>query len=122
MKLKYLKTYELFEKKINKKDAKLFKSEIKKIIEDKFDIQENTPSSHYDYIIETKAGKLNIKISVDDSEVYTIFMRFENIEEANKLKLTGTLNNYSGKWNIHTSDMETAISEFKERMDSIKLK
>jgi len=66
------------------------------------------------YKIDTKYGKLNISLH-DDSEVYSIFMRFDNPELIQDIDDRG-MNKYSGKWNIHTWSEEEALDEFEKRI------
>lgn len=78
-------------------------------------------SSHIECIIETKYGKLNIILDNDKSEVYSIFMRFEEGWDTQLIKDIDdrSLNKYSGKWNIHTWSEEEALGEFEKRITMV---
>jgi hypothetical protein len=69
------------------------------------------------YIINTIYGQLNISLHSDKSEVFSIFMRFET---PNSVKDHPEMNQYSGKWNIHTSEEIDALEQFEERLNEIK--
>ena len=75
-------------------------------------------SSHIECIIETKYGKLNISLHDDKSEVYSIFMRFDNPELIKDID-DRSMNKYSGKWNIHTWSEEEALGEFEKRITMV---
>lgn len=64
-----------------------------------------------------KFGKeLSISLHDDTSEIYSIFMRFDDPQSA---KQVVDCNPYSGKWNIHERTEEDALNEFYERINQV---
>lgn len=78
---------------------------------------DNNYSSMKHYMINTIYGQLNISLHSDKSEVFSIFMRFET---PSSVKDHPEMNQFSGKWNIHTSDEIDALDQFEERLKEIK--
>lgn len=74
-------------------------------------------SSMKHYMINTIYGQLNISLDSDKSEVFSIFMRFDT---PSLVKNHPEMNQFSGKWNIHTSDEIDALDQFEERLKEIK--
>jgi len=83
--------------------AKFNKSMMAFIIENGGGEVLNDMANTHEYIIETKAGLLRIALSDTPSSLFTMFCRFKDVDKANKFNLAG-LNQYSGKYNFHTSN------------------
>lgn len=64
-----------------------------------------------------KFGKeLSISLHDETSEIYSIFMRFDDPQSA---KQVVDCNQFSGKWNIHERTEEDAINEFIDRINLV---
>jgi hypothetical protein len=69
--------------------------------------------------VETIHGKLSISLHGNTSEVYSIFMRFDEPIKAKadpEVTSIGNFNIYSGKWNIHEMEESVALLEFEQRI------
>lgn len=75
------------------------------------------------YEVQTKAGVMNvIADEPDKSEVFTVFVRFEEPEKVkefipNIYHATG----HNGKWNIHEWDAESAMNCLEYRIEKTAL-
>ena len=70
--------------------------------------------------VETKYGELSISLHNDKSEVYSIFMRFNDPKLANQdPEIKGVMNSWSGKWNIHMMDEGAALLELEDRIRNL---
>lgn len=76
-------------------------------------------ASHYK--METKAGELYITFhEAEASKVFSIFCQFQDVNKAKEiLKDSERLNKYSGKWNFHYSDADTALTAFHNEIHPI---
>lgn len=71
-----------------------------------------------EFVLNTVAGKLNIKLYGSQTFLYTVYSRFEEVERA---KVKFNCNPYSGKYNAHLSAkgntskyaIEDALSHFE---------
>ncbi|MCP4393402.1 MAG: hypothetical protein GY804_03915 [Alphaproteobacteria bacterium] len=88
-----------------RKFTKLIKShldnQLKDYVSDSEGVDRENKEKRYEYTLQTKAGKLFVIFYLEDSAVYTVFTRFENV--LNGRDLTHNSNPYSGKWNHHYS-------------------
>lgn len=73
------------------------------------------------YKMDTKAGELIISLyEPEKSNVFTIFCQFQDVEKAKEvLKDSRRLNKYSGKWNFHQFDADSALTEFHNELKPI---
>lgn len=73
------------------------------------------------YKMETKAGELHITLEEPEtSKVFTIYCQFQDVEKAKELlKGSDRLNKYSGKWNFHYMDADTALTQFHNELKPI---
>jgi len=69
------------------------------------------------WLIDTKFGNLHIHFDLRDGYP-AIFMKFEEPERSKELI---DVNKYSGKWNLHVSDMSELYRRFKMRINEVKL-
>jgi hypothetical protein len=71
------------------------------------------------YEIETKIGKLLINLCIeDDSDIYSIFCRFDEVEKYSKFE-SNRVNKYSGKWNFHHESKGVILSFFENELKEI---
>ncbi len=68
------------------------------------------------WMLDTKFGELNVTFDLNNYP--TIFMRFEDPEKSKELY---GVNQYSGKWNIHESNIEELYRQFRLRINEVKL-
>lgn len=73
------------------------------------------------YELETKLGKLFIRVDEDIKIAPSIFMRFEtlNVAEFEKLFQGESYNKFSYKWNIHTFTTEEALDVLDFRLNNL---
>lgn len=109
---------EFLNERITIKKASEFKDAVKKIVEEDFGGIEDTTFPHrISWNLETNVG--NLKIILHDnvgSDIYTIFMKFDKPEAAKHLV---KCNPFSGKWNIHQRYFDSAIEDFKSRLEFV---
>jgi len=92
-------------KKITKKEMKTFYNDTLNLIKSFGAVESNYYLSN-GYEINTRLGKLYIKIDNEPSSVFTVFARFEDVEKASKML---PCNPYSGKYNFHSYNRESVI-------------
>lgn len=115
---------EQMSRKIGKKRQVKFINDVKAFLKE-VGAEDYTGSyTGYQYHIDTIAGKLKIHISDDQSYVFSIFCRFDDVKKAVE-ELDGpafqNLNEFSGKWNFHSSH-ESGIEFFKSELSLITIK
>jgi hypothetical protein len=96
-------------KKTSKKNMQAFNEEVISLLE-KFGATESDYYLSGGYKLETELGNYHIKLDYDSSSIYSIFGRFENVEEAKRYT---NCNPYSGKHNFHTSDKDYCILQLE---------
>lgn len=62
-----------------------------------------TKNERREFVLETIVGKLTITIPLNQSIIYSVFSRFENVELA---KTKFACNRFSGKYNINISNIK----------------
>ena len=83
-------------------------------------VEELSDSKKYAWTKTTdKYGKLEITIYDENSNLYSVFIRFFDVQTKEDAKKLAT-NKYSGKTNIHTNDLDDAIDELTELLDKMK--
>lgn len=71
------------------------------------------------YEIETKIGKLLINLRIkDNSGIYSIFCRFDEVEKYSKFE-SNRVNHYSGKWNFHHENKGAILRYFENELKEI---
>ncbi|PGT89851.1 hypothetical protein [Bacillus thuringiensis] len=103
---------------VKKHEQATFEKEVQAVLQ-KYGCREEEEEENglFTHAVQTKVGKLLIR--VDDnvgSNVYTIWMRFEEPKRAVKRV---DCNPYTGKHNIHTFEMEQAFIQFEETLDAL---
>jgi len=73
----------------------------------------------YTWEINTSLGKLDITVHDPEprQKLFSVFMRFDNPAAA---KAATDCNPFTGKWNIHLTDPESALEELKTRLNKYK--
>lgn len=66
-------------------------------------------SDKYQFDLNTKYGILWIRIDLDESDLYTVFSRFVDVETIPK-HIQG-VNTWSGKYNFHLSKKHNTVNE-----------
>lgn len=106
-----------------KKNTNDFIKKVKSILDEqgfKFKIEKYEDNSRYNWKKDyEKYGEVEITMYDDSSYVYTIFIRFNDVQTKEDAKKLAT-NKYSGKTNIHEGDMESAIETLNELLDKMK--
>lgn len=110
--------------KVTKKDSTRFFNEMKTFILVNLKGIETTRMASesfgmHTYDIDTIVGKMQITLEEIQGYVYTIFCRFENVDEA---KYKFNCNPYTGKYNLHFSPIpiEQAIEVAKNHLETTK--
>ena len=106
----------------SKKSQEKFFKDVDKLIKE-YGKNIKNDENRMEYDIDTIIGKYTVAIhkSDTDSKVYSIFGKFEDVDEAKKneiLKEYG-LNINSGKLNFHEMDAITCLSKFKKLIEKI---
>jgi len=77
------------------------------------------------YKLGTVCGELRIGLDAPDkSQVFSIFCRFEDVNEAKKylqFDYYGRLNQYSGKWNFHSQNFAGLLRGFENELSPLLL-
>jgi len=107
-------------KNITKKQDKYFREQVEKIVK-KFNGIDNENRFkdifHQSWTVDTIYGTLNISLHENAGySIYSIFMRFDDAESA---KDHVDCNPYSGKWNIHSSDIAYTLEDFEDRLKKV---
>ena len=111
-------------RKISKKRQAKFVKDVKAVLKECGAV-EYTGSSYtgYNYHIDTIGGKLDVRIDDDQDYIFSIFCRFDDVKKAVKM-LDGPsyqhLNEFSGKWNFHSSH-EEGLELFKTELSIITI-
>lgn len=110
-------------RKISKKNTNDFIKKVKSIL-DEHDFKLNTENfedkTRYNWKRDyDKYGEVIVTMYDDSSYVYTIFIRFNDVQTKEDAKKLAT-NKYSGKTNIHDGDMESAIETLNDLLDKMK--
>lgn len=85
------------------------------------------PSTYLGYKMQrqTQYGLVYIHVDTDTmrNKLFSIFMRFDTNgfkkEEFMRAFLTDNFNPYSYKWNIHTSDINSALQTLENRLEGL---
>jgi hypothetical protein len=82
------------------------------------------PSTTYNWVIETKAGKLYVSVhKAESSELFSIFCCFEDPKLANEILSSfnkSNLNPHSGKWNYHSQNENDCLNSFQDSLEKIE--
>ena len=82
------------------------------------------PDTFYNWVIETKAGKLYVSVhEAEASKLFSIFCRFDDPKLANEVLSSfnkSNLNPYSGKWNYHSQSESDCLNSFQESLKLIE--
>lgn len=95
------------------------KKEINDFVKSIQNILDNTESkkiSDLFYTVQTIYGKLDIRIDDEKSSVFSIFCRFEETDKLNDFN-NNRVNKYSGKFNFHSFDIDSIVSDFKYEIE-----
>ena len=109
-------------KKISKANGKKFVDDVCKRLTEELGAKVISPpftDSFKSFELETKAGKLELNVPIEQNYVYTVFSRFDDEKRASKLF---ACNPHSGKYNFHLSPIpikeavDCAIAVFKQTL------
>ena len=104
-------------RKITKLVMKQFNKEVVSIL-NKFGAKE-TDKEYYE--LNTIFGKLLIRIDSTPSELYTVFMRFETLDnQFYQFYDRRDINTHSYKWNLHSWDDDYVLTELEERLSNLE--
>lgn len=79
-----------------KKEGKEFKQRMDKFIQDLGGVPTGKKSPYYEYILDTIAGELEIRVDEDAQHCFSMFCKFKDVARA---KLKFDCNPFSGKYN-----------------------
>ena len=98
-------------KKVTKKQMAEFVRQAKRILDSYSWVA--VEDSSYTHKLTTDFGDVLVRIDEDTSYCYSIYMCFENVEEAKKEL---NCNPHTGKYNIHKYDMLEALEMFENTL------
>ena len=117
---------------IAKANMKSFHKKVKQLLLEWGAIKQD--DIQYRYILNAKAGELNISIHEDHdlegTSLYSIFCRFEDVKKARNFLQVGKndffkdhrLNPHSGKYNFHFSDQLGILTVFEQCIEYLLIK
>lgn len=109
----------LNERKITIKQAQSFKERVTDMVESFGGVSDNTRDWFTAWNVKTHVGNLKITLHDDaGSEIYSIYTKFD---EPKRAKEHVDCNPYSGKWNIHHSNVDWVVDELEERLDTVTI-
>ena len=120
--MKNVKDFNSFlnEKNISKKDTKKFYDKVISYLKSIDAVEKEKKEDRVVYELELGDKlKLEVILHIDDSSVYSIFARFNDVKEAvDKYSdiIKGRVNSYSGKFNFHGADGEELLKDFKNEI------